>query len=97
MYLRNIATFKKILVLVLFTAFASFVHAEMPAADSTSADSAAIGASGFLMGGIVSPLVGMGDIATSVSIVLVVGAVLTLVSVLASGSLCAKGIVSHSK
>jgi Arabinose efflux permease len=46
---------------------------------------AAIGASGFLMGGIVSPLVGMGDIATSVSIVLVVGAVLTLVSVLASG------------
>jgi len=58
---------------------------------------AAIGASGFLMGGIVSPLVGMGDIATSVSIVLVVGAVLTLVSVLASGSLCAKGIVSHSK
>lgn len=58
---------------------------------------AAIGASGFLMGGIVSPMVGMGDIATSVSIVLVVGAVLTLVSVLASGSLCAKGIVSHSK
>ena len=43
MYLRNIATFKKILVLVLFTAFASFAHAEMPAADSTSADSAAIG------------------------------------------------------
>jgi DHA1 family bicyclomycin/chloramphenicol resistance-like MFS transporter len=49
------------------------------------------------MGGIVSPLVGMGDIAASVSIVLVVGAVLTLVSVLSSGSLCAKGIVSHSK
>jgi DHA1 family bicyclomycin/chloramphenicol resistance-like MFS transporter len=58
---------------------------------------AAIGASGFLMGGIVSPLVGMGDIATSVSIVLVVGSVLTLISVLAIGSLCAKGIVSHSK
>ena len=42
MYLRNIATFKKILVLVLFTAFASFAHAETPAADSTSVDSAAI-------------------------------------------------------
>ncbi len=42
MYLRNIATFKKILVLVLFAAFASFAHAETPAADSTSADSAAI-------------------------------------------------------
>ena len=42
MYLRNIATFKKILVLVLFTAFACFAHAETPAADSTSVDSAAI-------------------------------------------------------
>ena len=42
MYLRNITTFKKILVLVLFTAFASFAHAETPAADSTSVDSAAI-------------------------------------------------------
>jgi len=42
---------------------------------------AAIGASGFLMGGIVSPLVGMGDIATSASIVLLVGAVLTLISI----------------
>jgi DHA1 family bicyclomycin/chloramphenicol resistance-like MFS transporter len=42
---------------------------------------AAIGASGFLMGGIVSPLVGMGDIATSASIVLLVGAVLTLASI----------------
>jgi membrane-associated phospholipid phosphatase len=42
MYLRNIATFKKILVLVLFAAFASFAHAETPAANSTSADSAAV-------------------------------------------------------
>jgi DHA1 family bicyclomycin/chloramphenicol resistance-like MFS transporter len=33
------------------------------------------------MGGIVSPLVGMGDIATSASIVLLVGAVLTLISI----------------
>jgi membrane-associated phospholipid phosphatase len=44
MYLRNIATFKKILVLVLFTAFASFAHAETPTIDSTSADSAATSA-----------------------------------------------------
>ena len=30
MYLRNIATFKIISVLLLFTAFASFAHAETP-------------------------------------------------------------------
>ena len=42
MYLRNITTFKKILVLVLFTAFAGFAHAETPTIDSTIADSAAV-------------------------------------------------------
>lgn len=43
---------------------------------------AAIGASGFLMGGIVSPLVGMGDITVSVSVILVAGGLLTFLSVL---------------
>lgn len=46
--------------------------------------SAAIGASGFLMGGLVSPLVGMGDISVSASVILVVGGFLTLVSVFAA-------------
>ena len=39
---RLLTKFRTLLVLLLFTAFASFAHAEMPAADSTSADSAAI-------------------------------------------------------
>ncbi len=40
--------------------------------------SAAMGAAGFLMGGIASPIVGMGDIAVSASIMLVTGGFLTM-------------------
>ena len=39
---QSLATFKKILVLVLFMAFASFAYAETPTIDSTIADSAAV-------------------------------------------------------
>lgn len=41
--------------------------------------SAAMGAAGFLMGGIASPIVGMGNIAVSASIMLVTGGFLTMV------------------
>jgi DHA1 family bicyclomycin/chloramphenicol resistance-like MFS transporter len=44
--------------------------------------SAALGASGFLIGGIVSPIVGAGDIAVSASIVLIVGAVLSFAAIM---------------
>ncbi|MCQ2096747.1 MAG: multidrug effflux MFS transporter [Fibrobacter sp.] len=40
--------------------------------------SAAMGAAGFLMGGVASPIVGMGDIAVSASIMLVTGGFLTM-------------------
>ena len=46
--------------------------------------SAALGAAGFLMGGVVSPLVGMGDIAFCASVILVIGAILSFVAILAA-------------
>lgn len=46
--------------------------------------SAAMGAAAFLMGGIASPLVGMGDIAASASIILVCGALLTMIAIFVS-------------
>jgi DHA1 family bicyclomycin/chloramphenicol resistance-like MFS transporter len=48
----------------------------------TGAASAAFGAFGFLVGGAVSPIVGLGDMMTSMSVTLVVSAVVTLVTLL---------------
>lgn len=44
--------------------------------------SAALGAACFLMGGVVSPLVGMGDIAFCASLILIIGATLSFVAIL---------------
>ncbi len=46
--------------------------------------SAAMGAAAFLMGGIASPLVGMGDITISASLILVTGGFLTMMAILIS-------------
>jgi DHA1 family bicyclomycin/chloramphenicol resistance-like MFS transporter len=49
--------------------------------DYTGASSAVFGALGFLIGGLVSPIVGMGNLMHSMSITLIVSAVLALVAV----------------